>query len=377
MKNFGVRGWMEVSLGDICEKNETVDPRKAPDEEFEYVDVSSVSNDTFTIEQTQRLLGADAPSRARRKIRSGDILFATVRPTLQRIAQVPESLDGQVCSTGYIVLRPKAPLDARFLMHALFRPDFMDAMKLLQSGASYPAVTDKQVRTQKIPLPPLEEQKRIAEILDGAFDGLAHAHAHAEANLQNARELFESAAAKAFDDLNAPRKTLGETCDIYQPKTISTKEMKADGKYPVFGANGIIGRYDQYNHEEAQLLVTCRGTCGAVNISEPYSWITGNAMVIRPKDPTIKRDFLEFFFRCSVDLDGVITGTAQPQITRKNLSPITVPIPSCETQTKVIKHLREISDLSDRFASEYENKLRDLGDLRQSLLKKAFTSELT
>ncbi|GER02204.1 hypothetical protein JCM17845_28270 [Iodidimonas gelatinilytica] len=190
MKDFAQNGWKEVSLGDICEKTETVDPRKAPEDEFDYVDVSSVSNETFTIGETQRLLGADAPSRARRKIRSGDILFATIRPTLQRIAQIPEHLDGQICSTGYIVLRPKPALDARFLMHSLFRPDFMGAMVSLQSGASYPAVTDKQVRAQTIPLPTLEEQQRIVAVLDEAFEGLARARAHAEVNLQNARELF-------------------------------------------------------------------------------------------------------------------------------------------------------------------------------------------
>ncbi|HPB91842.1 MAG TPA: restriction endonuclease subunit S, partial [Rugosibacter sp.] len=62
--------------------------------------------------------------------------------------------------------------------------------------------------------------------------------------------------------------TLGESCDIYQPKTISTKEMVPEGAYPVFGANGIIGRYDKFNHEEPQLLITCRGaTCGSVNVS--------------------------------------------------------------------------------------------------------------
>ena len=75
--------------------------------------------------------------------------------------------------------------------------------------------------------------------------------------------------------------TLGDACEIYQPKTISGKDMVQDGSYPVFGANGVIGRYDKFNHEEPQLLITCRGaTCGSVNISAPRSWITGNAMVV-------------------------------------------------------------------------------------------------
>ena len=61
---------------------------------------------------------------------------------------------------------------------------------------------------------------------------------------------------------------------MYQPPTISTKELIPDGDYVVYGANGVIGRYNKFNHEEPQLLVTCRGaTCGAVNMSEPFSWI--------------------------------------------------------------------------------------------------------
>ena len=116
---------------------------------------------------------------------------------------------------------------------------------------------------------------------------------------------------------------LGDSCEMYQPKTITTKELSNDGKYLVYGANGIIGRYDKYNHEEAQLLVTCRGaTCGSVNISSPFSWINGNAMVVKPKHKDINIKFLEYFFRGAVDLTKAITGAAQPQITRQSLSPV-------------------------------------------------------
>ena len=111
--------------------------------------------------------------------------------------------------------------------------------------------------------------------------------------------------------------TLGNICDMYQPKTISTKELIDDGKYLVYGANGVIGRYDKYNHEKAQLLITCRGaTCGAVNISEPFSWINGNAMVINPKDENLDLKYLAYIFQSEVNFNKVITGSAQPQITR-------------------------------------------------------------
>ena len=67
-----------------------------------------------------------------------------------------------------------------------------------------------------------------------------------------------------------------DICNVYQPTTISKKELKINGKYDVFGANGVIGKYDKYNHEESEVLLTCRGaTCGNINISTPFSWING------------------------------------------------------------------------------------------------------
>ena len=90
-------------------------------------------------------------------------------------------------------------------------------------------------------------------------------------------------------------KKLGEVCDIYQPKTISAKELVEGGDFLVYGANGVIGRYNSYNHENSEVLLTCRGaTCGTINVSKPYSWINGNAMVIHPKNNDITQSFLSF-----------------------------------------------------------------------------------
>jgi len=131
--------------------------------------------------------------------------------------------------------------------------------------------------------------------------------------------------------------TLGHTCEMYQPKTISGKEMVENGPYPVFGANGIIGRYDKFNHEEPQLLITCRGaTCGSVNISEPKSWITGNAMVVRPKNGLIDMRFVEYLFRGGIEISKAITGAAQPQITRTNLEPLEICFPKSRAEQQRI-----------------------------------------
>jgi type I restriction enzyme S subunit len=159
-------GWVEKTLGNVLVKTETTDPTRSPNTEFDYIDVSSVSNETLTIQETQRLRGKDAPGRARRFVRANDVLFATIRPTLRRIAIVPQDLDEQVCSTGYFVLRAKPEVDFRFIFYFLQTEVFMAAMEKLQKGASYPAVTDGDVRSQPIPVPPLTEQRELVAQLD-------------------------------------------------------------------------------------------------------------------------------------------------------------------------------------------------------------------
>ena len=155
-----------VDLGSVTEKIETTDPSKSPSVEFTYVDVSSIDNQLLEITEPQILLGKDAPSRARRRIRSGDVIFATVRPTLKRMTIISEEYDEQVCSTGYYVFRCKAGLENRFLFYWLQSPHFMNRMSQIQGGASYPAVSDAQIKLEKIPLPSVPEQLEAVQLLE-------------------------------------------------------------------------------------------------------------------------------------------------------------------------------------------------------------------
>lgn len=169
-------------------------------------------------------------------------------------------------------------------------------------------------------------------------------------------------------------KTLGEVCEMYQPKTISVKDMIADGAYPVFGANGVIGRYDKFNHEEPQLLITCRGaTSGSVNISEPKSWITGNAMVVKPKASNIEIKFLEYYFRGGVDIQKAITGAAQPQITRANLEPLNVSFPSTQEQQRIVAILDQAFEGIAKARANAEQNLQYARALFESHLQSVFT----
>ena len=163
-------------------------------------------------------------------------------------------------------------------------------------------------------------------------------------------------------------KKLGDLCDIYQPKTLATEQLVADGKYYVYGANGIIGRYNDYNHEQSEILLTCRGaTCGTINISQPYSWINGNAMVIHRKSEDLSFDFLKYLM-LSLDYSLIITGAAQPQITRQKIAPIIVKFPSLSVQQSIVSELDKINEL----ISLKKEQLKDYDNLAQSIFYEMF-----
>ena len=172
-------------------------------------------------------------------------------------------------------------------------------------------------------------------------------------------------------------KRLDEACEMYQPKTISKKEMVDDGEYLVFGANGVIGKYDQFNHEEPQLLITCRGaSCGSVNISKPKSWINGNAMVIRPKNNMIDLNFLVYLFRGGIDLSKITTGAAQPQITRQSLNPIEISYPKfIYEQQRIVSLLDRAFTAMDQAKVNAEKNLQNAAALFESYLQDVFENQ--
>ncbi|MDE2180413.1 MAG: restriction endonuclease subunit S [candidate division NC10 bacterium] len=159
-------GWRIAPLRSLCLATELTDPAKRPEIPFQYVDVSAVSNELWKITASAEHLRSTAPSRARKVVKANDVIFATVRPTLKRIALVPDNLDGQIVSTAFCVLRADPTLaDSHFIYYSLLTDEFIDRMANLQRGASYPAVSDGNVLEQEIAVPPLPEQRAIAAVL--------------------------------------------------------------------------------------------------------------------------------------------------------------------------------------------------------------------
>ena len=159
--------WTWRPLKEVTIPGSTWNPRTDSRHLIRYVDVSAVSRDELRITSDAEHPADDAPSRARKVVKAGDTVFATVRPTLRRIAQIPASLDGEIVSTAFCVLRPNpSAIHADFLYFAMQLEAVTDGIAAMQTGASYPAVRDVDVLDQTIPLPPVSDQHEIASALN-------------------------------------------------------------------------------------------------------------------------------------------------------------------------------------------------------------------
>ena len=162
--------WMSSNLGSLAQVNpEQLGSRTDPDYLMEYLDISAIEQ-PGVIGDTRTFRFEDAPSRARRVVREGDILVSTVRPYLRNFARVREAPDNLVVSTGYAVVRPRDGVDGRFLYQHILSTAFVGYLKPRMSGSNYPAVTALHVRLYPLSLPPLSEQHKIADLLSSVDD---------------------------------------------------------------------------------------------------------------------------------------------------------------------------------------------------------------
>lgn len=159
--------WRTLPIGDLCQASvSTWDTSAHPQEQKRYIEIAGIDPTSKTIGNTHFVQACTAPSRARNVVHTGDIIIATTRPNLNAVAVVPPDLDNQVCSTGFAVLRPNELIISRWLYWSVRSPDFIRTVSDLVVGAMYPAVTDKQVKSVVIPVPPIPEQECLVARLD-------------------------------------------------------------------------------------------------------------------------------------------------------------------------------------------------------------------
>lgn len=196
--NDGV-GLKVVLLKDICLEVPRIDPKLLGRDTFKYLDIGSLSSNSRSIGDVSTVSVADAPGRARQLLSKNDSVFSTVRPYMKKIAYIDQSLDNEIASTGFCVLRPDSKLvEPRFLYHYLYSDLLLDQVLPLQTGVSYPAIRDGDLKGASIALPTLEQQAKIVKKLDGAFAEIESLRAQFELKRNYATMLRQSILSGAF-----------------------------------------------------------------------------------------------------------------------------------------------------------------------------------
>ncbi len=178
-----------TAIGDLVVSDVEQTGPDGPDD-FDYIDIGSVNNQTKRIEGPKRLPCSEAPSRARQRVRAGDVLVSMTRPNLNAVALVPNALDGATASTGFHVLRAGASAEPAWLFYAVQSTQFIGAMSALVQGALYPAVRPKDIRAFSLVVPVKAAQREVVAYLDeqlSRLDASVAALHRVQANLKRYR----------------------------------------------------------------------------------------------------------------------------------------------------------------------------------------------
>ena len=198
---FANKNWEKKKLGEVCEKTSNIKWQDYKKEKFKYIDLSAVSRNDLKITSSVLVDYKNAPSRAKKIIKKDDVIFATTRPTLKRITRIFNEYNNQICSTGFTVLRAnKDKVFPEVIFYFLQTSIFMENMEKLQRGASYPAVSDRNVKNQIISFPkPFATQKQIVSKLDALSASTRKLEKNYQRKIDDLEELKKSVLKKAFD----------------------------------------------------------------------------------------------------------------------------------------------------------------------------------
>lgn len=348
-----------VPLSDICEINaENKNPTLAfGDDEFIYIDISSVENGTGKVDFSNKIKGTDAPSRAKRAVKKGDILFSTVRPNLKAYGYVErEDCDCCVASTGFAVISAKSVVLSKYVYYMLYSEPVQTQLSSMMGKGAYPSVNQKDVSQIQIPLPSLSIQEDFVAELDSY-----------QKIIDGARQVVENYKPSIPISSSWEVIPLRNLCENLDSKRIPiTSSDREAGDIPYYGASGIVDYVKDYIFDEPLLLISedganllARSTPIAFSISGK-TWVNNHAHVLKFNNIYTQR-FVEFYIN-QVDISQYITGAAQPKLSQVNLNKICIPCPNIEVQEKIVREIESVIHIVEqnkRLIAVFEQKMAD------------------
>lgn len=368
--------------------------------EFPYITVSDFNDHGSIDTSSLRYISAAVHAQIRSYVISSRDLYISIAGTIGKTGWVPESLDGANLTENACRLVLKESILKEYLYYFTRTNDFTAQAGHQTRKSAQPKLALERLKQIEIPLPPLAEQQRIVAILDEAFAGIDKAIANTERNLANAKELFESYLNSVFANpgedweertLAQVSREFGRGKSKHRPR--NDKKLYG-GKYPFIQTGDIrnsdhfITKYTQTYNETglAQSKLWPKGTICitiAANIAETGilafdSCFPDSVIGMVPDEGKADTNFVEFllqFFKTSLQAKG--KGSAQDNINMATFENEVFPFPPLIQQKTIVAKLDAIAAETKKLENVYQQKLAGLADLKQSILQKAFTGELT
>jgi type I restriction enzyme S subunit len=394
-----------------------------PEFELAYVDIGSVSLD-MGIEKTEAFTFKDAPSRARRLVRNGDVIVSTVRTYLKAIAAIAEPPKNLVVSTGFAVVRPLDSIAPGFAKYALQSPAFVDEVISRSTGVSYPAINASDLGRIVLPIPPLDEQSAIATLLDqetAKIDALVAEQEKLLALLAEKRQATISHAVIRGLNPDAPMKDSGVAALGAAPAHWKVQQLRYIAKIvrgasprpagdPQFfcqtdddGSNipwvtvaevtkdaaayldavseflTPLGAQSSQSFECGTVIFTNSGaTLGVPKILAIDCCANDGILAFKNLAPSVEPLFLYFFLLTTTERlrTEMKQGGGQPNLNTDIVKNISFVMPPMEEQSAIVEFLKAEFEKLDSLKAEVERTLVLLKERRAALITAAVTGKI-
>lgn len=376
-----------VPLSDICEINaENKNPTLAfGDDEFIYIDISSVENGTGKIDFSNKIKGSDAPSRAKRAVKKGDILFSTVRPNLKAYGYVErEDCDYCIASTGFAVISAKTMVLSKYVYYMLYSEPVQTQLASMMGKGAYPSVNQKDVSQIQIPLPPLSVQEAMVTALDNyhkIIDGSKQVVDNYKPTIQYDSSWNKTKVGDVVEFISGVTLSVGECEDTNGIPLITIADITEDGYIKTDEIRKVLTDKKVNYLQRGDLLFNWRngsknlvGKTALFDMDGDYifaSFLLG----IRPNTQKILSEFLWIVlnqYRVEGRYMQFMRQNVNGLFNREELKDVEIPCPPLDVQKGVVDRIfNEIrlvlqnKQLMSIFAQKSENKLSQVWGEKQ------------
>lgn len=374
--------------------SEKLEDNTDPNYELGYVDIGNVDSNGKIV-NTEAFTFENAPSRARRKVKHNDTIISTVRTYLKAIGYIDHPAENLIVSTGFSVLRPSKIFEPKFLWRLISSHHFVDAVVSHSDGVSYPAINPTRLATLPVWIPPHDTQSSIASYLDKKCALIDETIAKKQRQIELLKEkrtvIINRAVTRGLDEDMEMKKSgvewIGKIPKHWQVvplkwfiriksgDSLSNEQFKEEGKNPVMGGNGEMGRTDLENSADETIIVGRVGAnCGNVHFYRGKAWVTDNALVlfsIHGFDLQYLAAVLKFR-----DLNEMANKSAQPLITGTMVKNVVIPMPPSEEQKIIINNVQKQIASVDKILEKINISLSLLSEYKTSLISHAVTGRI-